>query len=38
MEIVVHSKNTLFQQKLQKKLNHFNTIPNLGEWSKKWSN
>jgi len=37
MEIVVHSKNSLFQQKFQKKLYHFNRNSNMGVWCKKWS-
>jgi len=38
MEIVVHGKKYLIQQKFQKKLHHFNRIPNLGRWCKKGSN
>jgi len=34
MEIVVHSKKSLFQQKLY----HFNKNPKLGVWCKKWPN
>jgi len=30
MEIVVHSKKALFQQKFQKKFYHFSRNPNLG--------
>jgi len=38
MEIMVHSKKSLFQQKFQKKFYHFNSISQLGVWCKKWSN
>jgi len=38
MEVVVHSKKYLFQQKFQKKCTISTRIRNLGEWCKKWSN
>ena len=38
MEIVVHSKKSLFQQKFQKNCTISTAIPNLGVWSTKWSN
>jgi len=42
VQIVVHSNNYLFQQKLRKKLYNFNRnelgLFNLGVWCKKWFN
>jgi len=39
MEIVIHIKNSLFQQKFQKRICVISTgIANLGVWCKKLSN
>jgi len=39
MEIVLHDKKSLFQQKFQNKLCYFNGISQCGNvWYKKWSN
>ena len=38
MEIVVHSKKSLFQQKFQSNCTISTGIPILGVWCKKWSN
>jgi len=38
MEIVVHSKKSLFQQKFKKNVPFQQEIPNLRVWCKKWSN
>jgi len=37
-EIVLHSKNSLFEKNFRRNLTISRGIPNLGVWCKKWSN